>query len=235
MAVLLKTVGVIFFSVEELSPRPKRSRWSNPAIFAVELAASQPLILLEPALLTLSGIENPDPLLATVTKLLVELPRRMSRLDRKSSTMAVDGFLDLVEASEVDALVGNAAAEVRVEVVDDVELLVEPSMRFPSPVAKPSGRLWVEDVIEVVEEALVDILGDDSTVHFSIIMVFDVVYAAVELSLGMFLLLGLSVFVAIAVEALGSLLMFGLSMARCKILGLLWSTEMVTPTYSLPF
>lgn len=93
----------------------------------------------------------------------------------------------------------------------------------------------MEDVVEVVEEALVDILGDDSTVHFSIIMVLDVVDGAVELSLGMFLLLGLSVFVVIAVEALGSLLMFVLSMAGCKILGLLWSTEMVTPTCSLPF
>lgn len=235
MAVLLKTVGVIFFSVEELSPRSKWSRWSNPTMFAVELAASQPLILLEPALLTLSELENSVPLDATVTKLLVELPRMMSRLDRKSPIMAVDGFLDLVEARKVDALVGNAAAEVTVEALDDVELLLEPSMRFPSPVAKSSGSFWVKDVVEVVEEALVDIMGDDSTVHFSIVMFSDVVDTAVELSLGILLLLGLSVFVVIALEAPGSLLMFVLSMARCKILGPFWSTEMVTPAFSLPF
>lgn len=212
---------MILFSVEELSPRPKWSGWSNPAIFAVGLAAFKPLILLESALLALSALEKPDPLDATETKLLAGLPRRMSRLDRKLSKMAVDRLVDLVEASEVDALVGDSAAEVTVEAVDDVKLLVEPSMRFPDPAAKLRGRLSVEDVAEVVEAALVDILGDDSTVHSSFIMVSALIDAAVEFSLGMFLLLELSVFVVMAVVAPGSPLMFVLSIARCENLGLL--------------
>lgn len=212
---------MILFSVEELSPRLKWSGWSNPAIFAVGLAAFKPLILLESALLALSALEKPDPLDATETKLLAGLPRRMSRLDRKLSKMAVDRLVDLVEASEVDALVGDSAAEVTVEAVDDVKLLVEPSMRFPDPAAKLRGRLSVEDVAEVVEAALVDILGDDSTVHSSFIMVSALIDAAVEFSLGMFLLLELSVFVVMAVVAPGSPLMFVLSIARCENLGLL--------------
>lgn len=209
---------MILFSVEELSPRPKWSGWSNPAIFAVELAAFKPLILLESALLAL---EKPDPLDATETKLLAGLPRRMSRLDRKLSKMAVDRLVDLVEASQVDALVGDSAAEVTVEAVDDVKLLVEPSMRFSNPAAKSWGRLSVEDVAEVVEAALVDILGDDSTVHSSFIMVSALIDAAVEFSSRMFLLLELSVFVVMAVVAPGSPLMFVLSIARCENLGLL--------------
>lgn len=181
----------------------------------MELAAFKPLILLESALMALSALEKPDPLDATETKLLVELPRRMCRLDRKLSKMAVDRLVDLVEANEVDALVGDSTADVTVEAADEMELPVEPSMRSPNPAAESSGRLSVEDVVEVVE-------ADDSIVHSSFMVVSTLIDAAVEFSWGMFLLLESSVFVVIAVVAPGSPLMFVLPIARCGILGLLW-------------
>jgi hypothetical protein len=80
----------------------------------------------------------------------------------------------------------------------------------------------VEDVVEVAKAALVDILGDDSTVHSSFIIVSALIDAAVEFFRGMFLVLELSVFVVMAVVGLGSPLMFVLPVRRCEISGLLW-------------
>ena len=147
----------------------------------MELSAFKPLILLELAPIALSALEKLDLLDATKTKLLVELLRRICRLDRKLSTIVVNRLVSLVEASEVDALVGDLA-DIIVEVADEMELLVKLSMRSPNLAAELSGRLSVEDIVEVVKGALVDISGDDSIVRSSFIVVLTLIDAVVEFS-----------------------------------------------------
>jgi hypothetical protein len=219
-------VALVLLPVEDLSPRPKRSRRSDPE-----------LVVLEAALLILLTLE---PVGVAETELfVVDSPKRPPNPEvRSPSRPSLEGAAGVDEAGEVtlaDESETGVAVEEIVAAEDVVAVEDEESPPRRLPTSKPrSPRSPSLEV--VVEGEAVEALADESTTEPCLLVVPASVDAASELFLLVFSVLEPSVFcVVVVVVPVGSPPIVVVPVMRWVISGFFGSTEMVTTTTSCPF